>query len=68
MTIHIYAPKTMKGNAKGKQISKFVLFRISLFHFRRIKEYVFVNLDGDIMGAPEYFICTSEEAKRNILK
>jgi hypothetical protein len=24
--------------------------------------YIFVNLNGDIMGSPEYFICTSTEA------
>lgn len=25
--------------------------------------YVFVNLKGDVMAEPEYFICTGEEAK-----
>ena len=28
--------------------------------------YVFVNLNADIMGTPDYFICTSEEAKSKV--
>jgi len=28
--------------------------------------YIFVNLNGDNMGAPDYFICTSEEAKSKV--
>ncbi len=28
--------------------------------------YIFVNLNSDIMGMPDYFICTSEEAKAKV--
>lgn len=28
--------------------------------------YVFVNLNGDIMSEPEYYICTGKEAKRKV--
>lgn len=35
--------------------------KVHLKHF-----YVFVNLNGDKMTAPEYFICTGKEAKNKI--
>lgn len=35
--------------------------KVHLKHF-----YVFVNLNGDKMTAPEYFICTGKEAKSKI--
>jgi len=28
--------------------------------------YIFVNLNADIMSMPEFYICTSEEAKNNV--
>jgi len=28
--------------------------------------YIFVNLNADKMGMPDYFICTSEEAKAKV--
>jgi hypothetical protein len=28
--------------------------------------YIFVNLNSDIMGMPDYFICTSEESERKV--
>lgn len=28
--------------------------------------YIFVNLNADIMGNPDYFICTSQEAKQKV--
>ena len=28
--------------------------------------YIFVNLNADTMGMPDYFICTSEEAKKKV--
>ena len=37
--------------------------KVVLNHF-----YVFVNLNGDNMSEPEYFICTGKEAEEKVMQ